>query len=87
MTVPDTGWVTAEPSTFSAFAAVAQGTEVDPRLIVLGIAIGGTLMLAPGFVTDFGDLAPFKKFLDTELPRLVKELVTEERAEGTGGGP
>ncbi|GIH73320.1 6-pyruvoyl trahydropterin synthase family protein [Sphaerimonospora thailandensis] len=21
----------------------------------------------PGFVTDFGDLAPFKKFLDTEL--------------------
>ncbi|MGW2105047.1 6-pyruvoyl trahydropterin synthase family protein [Streptomyces sp. NPDC001948] len=34
---------------------------------VVEVILTSTTLDDPGFVTDFGDLAPFKKFLDTEL--------------------
>ncbi|MEV4320606.1 6-carboxytetrahydropterin synthase [Microbispora rosea] len=39
-----------------------HGHSYEVELILTAAALEG-----PGFVTDFGDLAPFRRFLDTEL--------------------
>ena len=48
------------------------------------VILTATTLEDPGFVTDFGDLAPFKQFLDTEfdhhnLPEILSFEPTSER--------
>jgi 6-pyruvoyltetrahydropterin/6-carboxytetrahydropterin synthase len=48
------------------------------------VCLGAPLLSGPGFVTDFGDLAPFKEFLDTtfdhrDLNTVVAFEPTSER--------